>query len=103
MIIEVVLLAICVLITLLTITGYDKYLALKLKARIIRSGLARNHSNSSNAFGPRVKKVKVIEIGSYLVITMVISKDVEGEGAISVSDLIPLLPLTIDEDVNITS
>jgi len=103
--IEVTLLVLSIVLVLLAVTGYDRYIALKVRARILkeltRGGVGEDIGNDLPSL---VKRVKVARVGSYLVITLVLREgDDVSEEKIEVSDPTLLTPLMMDEEVIATS
>lgn len=108
--IELLILIASILLIVMTITGYDQYLALKLREKIVRSKF-KGGSNASveeswadSSTGVKVKKVKAVKVGSYTVITLVISD--RDEGMASIEDPLLLLPLITqgtEKEASITS
>ncbi len=95
---EALLLVVTVVLAGLAITGYDQYLATKVRNKLVRDKLRGAEASSNlNDFDSvtkmRVKKVKATKIGSYLVITLVISDSGRGGEEIEISDPTLLLPL----------
>ncbi len=96
--------AIILAVAILVITGYDNYIAAKLSGRLRKASLGFGQRNLSRGTGftdkhtqSRIKGVKAVKIGSYLVVTLVIS-DAGGSGEEIVIDdpsmLIPLISVT---------
>ncbi len=108
-VLEVVLLLLTGILALLGITGYDQYILTKVRAKMIkesaRSGLGEGISTAEDdpLTRMRVKKVKAAKVGSYLVVTLVISDEGRGGEKIEVEDPALLLPLITDEENYVTS
>lgn len=108
MIAALVLLVVSIVLAILAITGYDKYLALKVRAKMLRV----NHSSQGSIdkvmdsyTRSMIKKVKLSRVGSYLILTIVMREGI-GEEEVSISDLTSLMPLMLEdkenENVNVT-
>jgi len=97
-----VLLVVSIVLAILAITGYDRYLTLKIKAKMLKEKY-RYQSNIDKIMDSYtrsvIKKVKLSRIGSYLVLTIVMREGV-GEEEVSVSDLTPLMPLVLEDNEN---
>ncbi|MCD6324147.1 MAG: hypothetical protein J7L55_03465 [Desulfurococcales archaeon] len=106
---EVVLLFLTAVLALLAITGYDQYLITKVRARVVKEKLRVGFGEGVSVMEDdpltrmRVKKVKAAKVGSYLVVTLVISDEGKGGEKIEVEDPTLLLPLITDEENYVTS
>ena len=95
----------------LAITGYDQYIATKVRAKIAKerlnsygSKVGSNISDIDPLTRMRIKKVKAAKVGSYLVVTLVISESGRGGEKVEVDDPSLLLPLMSSmEEGEITS
>ncbi len=102
---DVALFIATVFLVTLAITGYDQYIATKVRAKIVKERIQSRGDFNSNLsiIDPltkmRVKKVKAAKVGSYLVITLVISDEGRGGERVEVDDPTLLLPLmsSLDE------
>ncbi|RLG82229.1 MAG: hypothetical protein DRO09_00775 [Thermoprotei archaeon] len=107
--IELLILTASILLIVMTITGYDQYLALKLREKIVRSKFKGSSASveeswADSSTGVKVKRVKAVKVGSYTVITLVISD--RDEGMASIEDPLLLLPLITqgsEKEASITS
>jgi len=95
---ETLLLAVTVVLAGLAITGYDQYLATKVRSKLAKErlkdiGTTSNLNDFDLTTKMRVKKVKATKIGSYLVITLVVSDSGRGGEEVEISDPTLLLPL----------
>jgi len=93
------------LLVLISITGYDKYVAAKIRGRLRREqGVSEVRSNLGgyevDTFTKmKVKKVKASKIGSYLIITLLVSEGEEsGRGEVVEIDNPVLLTYLEDEE-----
>lgn len=93
---------------ILAVTGYDQYIATRIRARALASSSHTFRPGSSNSLTEvdphtrmRIKKVKAVKVGSYLVITLVISENSSSGDKVEVDDpslLIPLVSALDDEE-----
>ena len=95
---DVLLLVATLILAGLAITGYDQYLATRVRTKIVREKLSHENSrydltDFDSVTKMRVKKVKATKIGSYLVITLVVSDSGKGGEEVEISDPTFLLPL----------
>ncbi len=108
MIIELTLLIISIVLIVLAVTGYDKYIALKVRAKILKE-FSRGINYSEGVSGMRgnlpsiIKKVKVDRIGSYLIITLVIRQEESSDEKIDISEPLVLTPILMDNEEVATS
>ena len=108
MIIELTLLIISVVLIILAVTGYDKYIALKVRAKILKEfSRSINYSEGVSGIGGNlpsiIKKVKVDRIGSYLIITLVIRQEEFSDEKIDISEPLVLTPMLMDNEEATTS
>ena len=93
---------------ILAVTGYDQYIATRIRAKVLASSSHTFRPGSSDSLAEvdphtrmRVKKVKAVKVGSYLVITLVISENSSSGDKVEVDDpslLIPLVSVLDDEE-----
>jgi hypothetical protein len=102
---ELLLMTATLLLVLISITGYDKYVAAKIRGRLRREqGINEVRSNLGgyevDTFTKmKVKKVKASKIGSYLIITLLVSEGEEsGRGEVVEIDNPVLLTYLEDEE-----
>jgi hypothetical protein len=102
---ELFLMTATLLLVLISITGYDKYVAAKIRGRLRREqGVSEVRSNLGgyevDTFTKmKVKKVKASKIGSYLIITLLVSEGEEsGRGEVVEIDNPVLLTYLEDEE-----
>ncbi len=102
---ELFLMTATLLLVLISITGYDKYVAAKIRGRLRREqGVSEVRSNLGgyevDTFTKmKVKKVKASKIGSYLIITLLVSEGEEsGKGEVVEIDNPVLLTYLEDEE-----
>ena len=102
---ELFLMTATLLLVLISITGYDKYVAAKMRGRLRREqGVSEVRSNLGgyevDTFTKmKVKKVKASKIGSYLIITLLVSEGEEsGRGEVVEIDNPVLLTYLEDEE-----
>ncbi|MCC6033232.1 MAG: hypothetical protein LM561_04045 [Desulfurococcaceae archaeon] len=102
---ELYLMTATLLLVLISITGYDKYVAAKIRGRLRREqGVSEVRSNLGgyevDTFTKmKVKKVKASKIGSYLIITLLVSEGEEsGRGEVVEIDNPVLLTYLEDEE-----
>ncbi|MEM1604204.1 MAG: hypothetical protein QXL29_06580 [Zestosphaera sp.] len=93
------------ILVLVSITGYDKYVAAKIRGRLRREYDVNELRNSlggyelDNFTKMKVKKVKASKIGSYLIITLLVSEGEEsGKGEVVEIDNPVLLTYLEDEE-----
>jgi len=101
---EVFMLLATVALVLITITGYDRYFAAKLRLKL--SNVNRNTSSTRNSYVDadsytrmKIKKVKASKIGNYLVVTLLISESNDSRGEDVEIDN-PLILTLFGEDEN---
>ncbi len=100
---ELLLLVVTLILTFLAVSGYDQYIATKIKARTLRDRSRLYPTDHTFAEGDpftrmRIKKVKAAKVGSYLVVTLVISEGGRGGEKIEIEDPTLLLPLVNGEN-----
>jgi len=103
--VEILLIIATLVMIALAITGYDQYIATKVRLKtyslVSRSALTGGTDGmieSDPATKMRIKKVKAVKVGSYLVVTLVIGDGRKGE-EIEVDDPSLLIPLMgLDEE-----
>jgi hypothetical protein len=101
--IEILLLIVTLILAFLAVSGYDQYIATKIKARALRERSKLYPTGHAFAEGDpftrmRIKKVKAAKVGSYLVVTLVISEEGRGGEKIEIEDPTLLLPLVNGEN-----
>jgi len=93
---NVILLAVTLVLVILVVTGYDQYFALRAKvkagSRLTSTDITVPGSSDPQANTIKIKKVKASKVGSYLVITLVLSEQGAGD-KVSIDDPTLLLPL----------
>lgn len=108
---DLLLMTATLLLVLVSITGYDKYVAAKIRGRLRREYGVNELRNSLGGYEVdsftkmKVKKVKASKIGSYLIITLLVSEGEEsGKGEVVEIDNPVLLTYLEDEgEATITS
>ncbi len=114
MTIEVAFIIITALLTILAITGYDRYIATKVRAKtysLIHNLSSCRETVGDNSLGAdpetkmRIKKVKAVKVGSYLVVTLVIGEGGKGDEVEidNPSLLMPLISIVDEESEEVTS
>ncbi|MEM0014794.1 MAG: hypothetical protein QXS42_00170 [Zestosphaera sp.] len=106
---DLILMTITVLLVLASVTGYDKYVAAKIRSSVRRErgleGLQGGvgHYEADSFTKMKIKKVKASRIGSYLVITLLISEGEDsGKGeAVEIDN--PILLTYLEDEGVITS
>lgn len=106
---DLLLMFITVLLVLAGVTGYDKYVAAKIRGNIrrecglegMRGGVGRYEADSFTKM--KIKKVKASKIGSYLVVTLLISEGEDSEKGESVEIDNPILLTYLEDEGVITS
>ncbi len=92
---------------ILAVTGYDQYIATRIRAKVLASSSHTLRPGSSSSLAEvdphtrmRIKKVKAVKVGSYLVITLVISENSSSGDRVEVDDPSLLIPLVsaMDEE-----
>jgi len=97
--INLLLVIVTIVLTVLAVSGYDQYLATKVRTRMVRERIKAYSEEPEGLIDAdsmtkmRVKKIKATKIGSYLVITLVISDEGSGGESIEIDDPTFLLPL----------
>ncbi len=107
--VELLLIIATLIMIALAITGYDQYIATKVRLKtyslMSRNAVVGNTGGmieSDPVTRMRIKKVKAVKVGSYLVVTLVIGDGRKGE-EIEVDDpslLIPLMGLDEEAEAN---
>ncbi len=82
---EVFMLFATVALVLITITGYDRYFATKLKLKLanVNRDASPTYNSSINMDSytkMKIKKVKASKIGNYLIVTLLISESNDSKG-----------------------
>ncbi|MEM0474860.1 MAG: hypothetical protein QXS11_06160 [Zestosphaera sp.] len=102
---DLLLMTATLILVLVSITGYDKYVAAKIRGRLRREYDVNELRNSlggyelDNFTKMKVKKVKASKIGSYLIITLLVSEGEEsGKGEVVEIDNPVLLTYLEDEE-----
>ncbi|MEM0025945.1 MAG: hypothetical protein QXV93_05280 [Zestosphaera sp.] len=102
---DLLLMMATLILVLVSITGYDKYVAAKIRGRLRREYDVNELRNSlggyelDNFTKMKVKKVKASKIGSYLIITLLVSEGEEsGKGEVVEIDNPVLLTYLEDEE-----
>mgnify|MGYP001772710095 CR=1 FL=1 len=107
---DLLLMSATILLVLISITGYDKYVAAKIRGRLrreqrineVRDDLGGYEVDSFTKM--KVKKVKASRIGSYLIVTLLISEGEEsGKGEVVEIDNPVLLTYLEDDEAVATS
>lgn len=106
---DLLLMTATLLLVLVSITGYDKYVAAKIRGRLRREHGAGESRNGLGGYEidsftkMKVKKVKASKIGSYLIITLLVSEGEEsGRGEVVEIDNPILLTYLEDEEETAT-
>ncbi|MEM0347047.1 MAG: hypothetical protein QW036_01605 [Zestosphaera sp.] len=107
---DLLLMMATLILVLVSITGYDKYVAAKIRGRLRREYDVNELRNSlggyelDNFTKMKVKKVKASKIGSYLIITLLVSEGEEsGKGEVVEIDNPVLLTYLEDEEETATT
>lgn len=107
---DLLLMTATLILVLVSITGYDKYVAAKIRGRLRREYDVNELRNSlggyelDNFTKMKVKKVKASKIGSYLIITLLVSEGEEsGKGEVVEIDNPVLLTYLEDEEETATT
>ncbi len=102
MLTSIALVIVTLVLAIIAITGYDKYISLKIRAKLLSKSLEKGNENTMGSLDPYtksiVKKVKVMRVGSYLVITMVLREDMSRSDEVEVEDPTPLIPLIMESN-----
>lgn len=106
---DLMLMVITVLLVLAGVTGYDKYVAAKIRGSIrrehglegVQSGVGHYEADSFTKM--KIKKVKASKIGSYLIVTLLISEGDDGGKGESVEIDNPILLTYLEDEGVITS
>jgi len=105
-VLDIALFIATLMLVVLAISGYDKYIAAKVRAKIVRDRIQvrmkeRDEPATDAETRMRIKKVRAAKVGSYLIVTLVISEGGKRGEKIEVDDPALLLPLMgIDEEEN---
>ncbi len=101
---DLLLMTATLILVLVSITGYDKYVAARIRGRLRREQSFNEARNSlggyevDNFTRMKVKKVKASKIGSYLIITLLVSEGEEsGKGEVVEIDN-PVLLTYLEDD-----
>ncbi len=108
--IDLILMFVTIILVLASVTGYDKYVAAKIRGSVrrereldeVRGGLSRYETDNFTKM--KIKKVKASKIGSYLIVTLLISEGGDDDkGEVIEVDNPVLLTYMDDEEGAITS
>lgn len=107
---DLLLMTATLVLVLVSITGYDKYVAAKIRGRLRREHGVKELQGSLGGYEVdtftkmKIKKVKASKIGSYLIITLLVSEGEEsGKGEMVEIDNPVLLTYLEDEEAATTS